>query len=273
MTLSTIENDVDCKSTMALELAKIFNECQTTTMNHRRNYIALKQLQLRPLNQQSANFGGQTKGNRMPNKHARNLHELPTESELCEWEAQFFMEFFKIVGIVLAVKKTDDAVQRIIKFVHAFCIHSNTQSSNADSLAVERGIHARFLENFIQCLLHGVEAKDKMVRHRVCMLLNGCINAVDELRDDLLAIFVTKLAERLFDKEAVVRVAAVQALSRLQVNFCQILLARNLLLKDIGMALKLQYLPFTKLSCNMIPRSTCERRCLRYLRFLPNMLT
>lgn len=217
MTVGTVEDISSIQSSLALELAQIFNDCQHTTMSHRRNCIALKKLHMQPLNERTANSGGKTRAVKKGANHSCEQNDLQFDGDLHEWEANFFMEFFKITGIVLALKRSDDVAVRLIKFIHAFCMYSNSNCDNGKYAELGREMHGRLMENYIQCLLHGVEAKDKTVRHRVCLLLSGCIDAVDEIRDDLLSLFVEKLSERLFDKESSVRVAAVQALSRLQV--------------------------------------------------------
>ena len=76
--------------------------------------------------------------------------------------------------------------------------------------------HGRFLEFLVKYLVQGIDAKEKLVRARICQLLSGCLNSVDEISDDVYALYREKMSERLLDKEAIVRVQAVQALSRFQ---------------------------------------------------------
>ena len=197
------------------EIAQIFNECQLTATNHRRNCIALKKLQTRPYNETPANSNRPKRSSKLSNV-SYNEDDEDRNTKNRHWESAFFVEFFQIVAKVLDIRKNDEVALRLVKFINAFCAFSNSAEMSCTN-AEEKGIHSRFMDNFIQCMLKGVEAKDKNVRYRICLLLAGCINAVDEMRSDLLDYFVQKLSERLFDKEAVVRIAAVQALSRLQV--------------------------------------------------------
>ena len=112
-----------------------------------------------------------------------------TVTDLSEWENKFFLEFFKMTAQVMAIGKNDEVALRLVKFINSFCTFSSSSESK-DSTEEERGIFTRFMDNFIQCLLHGVEAKEKNVRHRACLLLDGSICAVDEMRNDLLELFV-----------------------------------------------------------------------------------
>ena len=76
--------------------------------------------------------------------------------------------------------------------------------------------HNRLLEFLVKYLVQGIDAKEKLVRSRICQILNGCLNSVDELSDDVYALYREKMSERLLDKEWTVRVQAVQSLSRFQ---------------------------------------------------------
>ena len=202
----TIQNHSEFLSS---ELAQIFNECQKTTLNHRRNCIALKKLQ--------THFPTLPANSSQRHSFSFDDDHEDYSSARQEWENQFFVEFLKMTAVVLAANKNDEVVLRLIKFINSYCLFTSNSESNSQSME-EQEIHTRFMDNFIKCLLHGVESKEKNVRHRVCLLLDGSIGAVDEMRNDLLEFFVIKVAGRLFDKEAIVRVAAVQALSRLQVR-------------------------------------------------------
>lgn len=77
-------------------------------------------------------------------------------------------------------------------------------------------VTSRFIENLMLYALEGVDAKEKSVRARLCQLLVACVNSVDELGDHVWSAFRGKMVERLFDREAVVRVHAVHAMARLQ---------------------------------------------------------
>lgn len=79
--------------------------------------------------------------------------------------------------------------------------------------------HARFVENMMRYLFHGIEAKDKTVRFRCCQLIGFCIGCISELSADVWNVFKVKMSERLFDKEAAIRVQAVIALTKFQGGF------------------------------------------------------
>lgn len=77
---------------------------------------------------------------------------------------------------------------------------------------------AKFIDNLMMYLLGYVDSKDKLVRTRICQLMVACINGIDELSDSLWTLFRSKMVERLFDKEASVRVQAIHSTARLQVT-------------------------------------------------------
>lgn len=179
---------------LSQKVVEIFTEAQESSTAHRRLAIALKKLHVAGLDLPNAPFSG------------------------AEWEKEFFQQFFKALGIVLAIKKHDEVVHKLIKFMITFFYYSYTferEKNNGANIGDENP-HYRLISNMIACLLFGTEAKDKAVRQRVCMLLGGCISSVDELRTNLLEIFLAKLTDRLYDKEHVVRIQAAIAISRLQ---------------------------------------------------------
>ena len=129
-------------------IASIFNDAQLSAANHRRNCIALHKIHCSP--------------------------SLPP-SQALEWESQFYYQFFNCVAICLDVRKNEEVAQRLCKFINTYCLYSKER----DSIEV----HSRFMDNLIACLLHGTEAKDRLVRQRACLLLAGTMGAVDELRN------------------------------------------------------------------------------------------
>ena len=74
----------------------------------------------------------------------------------------------------------------------------------------------RLLENLMFYALEGIDSKERLVRVRLAQIMAACVNSVDELSDQVWRVFKGKMTERLFDKEAAVRVQAVHAMSRLQ---------------------------------------------------------
>jgi condensin complex subunit 3 len=163
-------------------IASLFNDSQLSAANHRRNCISLHKI--------------------------HNSRANSRSSSSLEWESQFFFEFFNCVAICLDLRKNEEIAQRLCKFINSYCLYSKEK----DTI----GIHSRFMDNLIACLLHGTEAKDKQIRQRSCILLGGTMAAVDELRSELLSLFISQLTHRLYDKEQVVRAAALEALARIQ---------------------------------------------------------
>jgi condensin complex subunit 3 len=122
-------------------------------------------------------------------------------------EEHFFLSFVHCVMVILGLKKTDEVGTRMIRFLAGFIVYL---AEPADDPAT------RFIENFMLFCLEHLDAKDKIVRMRLSQFLVACLNAIDELGDDVWSVFRIKMTERLFDKEASVRVHAIHAMSRLQ---------------------------------------------------------
>lgn len=74
----------------------------------------------------------------------------------------------------------------------------------------------RFVEGLMSHVLEHLDSKEKLVRSRLCQVMVACLNSVQELTDDIWKIFRIKMTERLFDKEAIVRVHAIHSMARLQ---------------------------------------------------------
>ena len=129
----------------------LFNNVQDSALNHRRTAIALYKIQTLP----AGNPG--------------------------EYEQLFLSTFFRHVLSILAIKKQEQLVQKLLKFVCTFMSYS---AEKDEKVLEENGdsIHQRFMENFIMFLLQGTESKDKSVRHRVCILVAHAMQHIGEMR-------------------------------------------------------------------------------------------
>lgn len=166
--------------------------------------------------------------------HRKNVHQLrQVHLEWCreggaEREEAFFLVFLQCLNLVLAVKKNEEVVGRMMRFIVGFVVLSADKGTKDwfsllfNTLTDEEGkngattVTSRFIENLMLYALEGVDAKEKSVRARLCQLLVACVNSVDELGDHVWTAFRGKMVERLFDREAIVRVHAVHAMARLQ---------------------------------------------------------
>lgn len=151
-------------------------------------------------------------------KNIQSLKKLHAESITAGTEEHFFCAFLHCLHVLLSLKKGEDAAPRLLRFAVGFIVVLTADKS--PSASIEEGV-LRFVENLMMYLLEHVDAKDKAVRARLCQLMVACVNGVDELSDGVWNQFRAKMIERLFDKEASVRVQAVHATARLQVTYFQ----------------------------------------------------
>lgn len=111
---------------------------------------------------------------------------------------------------VLLVFKHDAGVERVLGFVVAFVTHREEGREDESD---------EFLENMLSFLVCIAKAKDKAVRYRVCQLIAGIFNGMEEdaeVSDDLAEEIMSSMLERLQDKVPQVRAQAARALARLQ---------------------------------------------------------
>lgn len=153
--------------------------------------------------------------------HRKNVHALRNlHLDVCGAggdagrEELFFMTFLQCLNTILGVRRNEEAVGRMMRFVVGFVV----LSAEKDEAAAAGGssVTARFIENLMLYALEGIDAREKTVRARLCQVIVACVNSVDELSDHVWEAFRGKMIERLFDKEAAVRVHAVHAMARLQ---------------------------------------------------------
>jgi condensin complex subunit 3 len=172
-------------------LPQLLDECQRSFGCHRKNAVIFRKL----LNSGSGSTSAAVRA----------------QSDAVE------QMFFDLLKRVLAVKKREPAVERIVKFLitAVACMQQPSSSSNA---AGSTEAETRFTGNLLRFLLRGVEGTDKAVRLRCCQLLALCMDCIDEMEDDLFEEIRAVMLERVRDKEAAVRVQAVLALSKFQVK-------------------------------------------------------
>ncbi|KAI5172571.1 hypothetical protein NEFER03_1646 [Nematocida sp. LUAm3] len=90
-----------------------------------------------------------------------------------------------------------------------------------------------FLHNVIKYLVRGVDSKLKHIRINSLMLLRGGIEHLDNVSPKLWEIVKIKIGEKLFDKEASVRVHALCIVTRYQESFLDENLPFYKLIKDL----------------------------------------
>ncbi|KAF9407125.1 hypothetical protein BGZ94_002812, partial [Podila epigama] len=157
-------------------------------------------------------------------KHRRNAIILRKIQEQCfeeageKGEAAFNKEFIRNLNVVLAIKKKEPAADKVIQFVSSFILctrEKDIRDATNEEEEVE-GISSRFVEHLMRHLLRGVRVKEKQVRLRSCQLIALSTNSLGAIDDELYTQLRDSLLERVRDKDALVRVQAVFALSKLQ---------------------------------------------------------
>lgn len=143
-----------------------------------------------------------------------NVHRDCANNGGAEGERGFFMSLVHCMNVMLSVRRSEEVVTRCVRFLVGFIV----LSAEKDETSVLGGPSptTRLIENLMLYALEGVDSKERWVRVRLGQLMVACVNSVDELSDNVWAAFREKMTERLFDKEAAVRVQAVHAMSRLQ---------------------------------------------------------
>lgn len=146
--------------------------------------------------------------------HRKNVHTLIKLQQQCasqgeEGERHFFLSFLHCLHHVLSVRKNEDLSNKMMRFVCGFLVRLCQQHSNEPSAM-------RFVENALLYALDNIDAKDKYVRSRLAQIVVAGVSAVEEVGDGVWQLLQVKMVERLYDKEAMVRVHAIHALSRLQ---------------------------------------------------------
>ncbi|KAJ7671638.1 nuclear condensing complex subunit [Mycena polygramma] len=171
---------------------RIFDQVQTSTANHQKNFVALHKLHLEAAKR-----------------------ELPGERE-------FETLFFSLLARVLPVKKGTTTADRVVKFVGGYTKFVNERAADDkaeqedDSDELDNDTTAsRFTAKLLKLLLRGFQAKDKVVRYRVIFLAAEMIVDLGEMDMEIYDRLRTALLERIHDREAMVRVQVVFGLSKL----------------------------------------------------------
>ncbi|CAG8544549.1 9035_t:CDS:10 [Paraglomus brasilianum] len=170
-------------------VADIFDDVQKSAVLHRKNALALRKIQERCSINPSIG------------------------------EQAFNKTILDMVQKILSVKKKEPCVDRTVKFLGAFIQYTSEKdakdndSVNSDD---EGTLSSRLVQELAKYLLKGIEAKERLIRLRICQLLGHCAYALDSINDSLYNKMRKKLADRIHDKDTGVRVQAVVALSKFQ---------------------------------------------------------
>lgn len=174
-------------------MAHVFSDAQMTLSGHRKLVVLMRRLQIRAI-------------------------EISAE-EL------FNFGFTKLVTKILKCRKGVPSADRIAKFCSVFVAAMvKEESENPTERPTEsstdnddfENVAAEFIDNIIRHLLRGIESKFKDVRYRVVQLLAYMVNYITEMDEQLFAALKYSLNRRLHDRESMVRIQAVVAISRFQ---------------------------------------------------------
>lgn len=143
------------------------------------------------------------------------LHDLVTSTEASD---SFIMAIIHCFNVILGVRGNEDVAIRSLRLLLGFIVWSGERDDVSVLLSSGSQLSptARLIERLMLHAVNGLEAKDRIVRLRCCQLLVACVNAIDELSDNVWSDFRSKMTERLFDRHASVRVQAIHAMARLQ---------------------------------------------------------
>ncbi|KAJ7746625.1 nuclear condensing complex subunit [Mycena metata] len=184
-------------------IPRIFDQVQTTTANHQKNFVALHKLHLEAA------------------KKKELIVTKDGEEPKYIGEREFQTVFHTVLARVLPIKKGATAADRVVKFVGGYTKFINERAAedkaDADDNDDSEGdtTASRFTAILLKFLLKGFQAKDKNVRYRVISLAGELIFNMGELDVDIYANLQAALLDRIHDKEATIRMQVVLALSKL----------------------------------------------------------
>ncbi|KAF4614841.1 hypothetical protein D9613_002893 [Agrocybe pediades] len=181
-------------------IAAIFEQAQLSVSNHVKNHTAL-----RKIHRQCA-----ARVEILSLK--KNIKKLDGEKE---FRNTFQSMFIRILQMKKGVVFADNAIKFVagyIEFINkGFDEDVETDQNDGDPAS-------RFTTRFVQLLLEGFEAKDKVVRFRIVQSAAETASFLGTIDEDLFSELRGQLIKRLNDKEATIRVQAVSALAKLHVS-------------------------------------------------------
>lgn len=193
-TLKSIQGIEDLDG-VATAMGHVFQDAQHNLTSHRKLVVVLRNIQLRAIG--------------------------------LGYEDGFTLKFTKLINKILRLKKGEQVADRIAKFCSLFVATIQNEEaprkeqadkidSDSDSDDVEETPALKFVDYLIHHLLRGILSKDKNVRYRVVQLLAYLVNYITEIDADLFEALHFSLSRRLHDKEPIVRIQAIVAISRFQ---------------------------------------------------------
>lgn len=193
--------DEGADTSLRRAICTVFSDSQKSTAGHRKCVISLRKIQeaccYEPVNQ----------------KKGKQDDDFEEED--------FNGEFVRCTLRMMAVKKSEPAGDRVVRFLGTF-LNAASQKDNEllsnedeEDTTVPETPTARLTTKLLGTLLPLLQVKDKTTRFRATQMTSHIINSLDSLDDTLFHQLRLNLLKRIHDKEAPVRLQAVYGLGRL----------------------------------------------------------
>lgn len=167
------------------------------------------------------------------------LRHIHTRAIALGTEQAFNHQFTILISKVFKQRKGVQLADRIAKFCSVFVDAIVTEETKTpfERLPEQEDLDSpgvEFVHYLISHLLRGIDSKFKEVRYRVVQILAYLVNYITELDEQLFKALEVSLKRRLGDKEPIVRIQAIVAISRFQHsdNAKEAAAARQLLLSS-----------------------------------------
>ncbi|KAJ7090909.1 armadillo-type protein [Mycena belliarum] len=192
MPSSNPPSTVDLKTAVA----HIFDEAQTSVANHQRNWVSFHAL----------------------HSDASKWPDYRSQRPYLVGEHTFEAVFLDMLLPVLSAKKGATAADRVVRFIGGYIrwindkaaedMHDRSEDEDSSTTA------SRFTARLLKFLLRGFQSKNKDVRYRILFIVAETVAYLGEIDDRIYADMREALLDRIHDKEAMVRVQVVTALSK-----------------------------------------------------------
>lgn len=198
------------------DVCAIFADSQRSTTGHRKLVVRLRKLQ-----EVSC---GITPPKKDKDGRLDPEREVPSGDETFG-EQEFNVEITRCILRILPIKKTESVGDRVIRFLCLFLNHASEKDAEVfnptdvdETQMFPETPTTRLTLAIANMVVPLLGSKDKIVRYRSAQLLSQLVNSLDSIDDEVFRLVRTGLLKRIRDKEATVRVQAVQGLARLVGN-------------------------------------------------------
>lgn len=193
---SNLQSDAEVLETLPSTVASVFSQVQHSVAVHRKHQVALC-----AVHQRCAEIIGRRSDG----------------SPRLVGEKLFIEGFLASLNRVLGIKRGESVAERCIKFAASYTAYAHDAFRPTDvGDDYDETPAERFSEKLLKHLLRGFGAKDKNVRLRCVELVALLVVNLGAIDDEMFVLLKALLKERIFDKEAPVRMQAVIALAALQ---------------------------------------------------------